>query len=406
LVRKHLLGAKLATFAAILLVATLTLACGQAAPAPTPTTAAKPAAEATKPAAAPAAAPTAAPAAPAKPAEPTKPAAAAPAPEKLTELKVSHQPEFETFISWQAMQEGLDKKEGLQMKLVSFDSGMPQVEAMAAKQWDVGATGGVPMLVAALRYNAYMIGITNDESMANVVLARPDNPVFQTKGFNPKYPNAFGKPEDVKGKTILCTTVSSGHYAMSSWLSALGLKDSDVKVQNLEQAQAVAAFDSGKGDFVALWAPFMYTGLQKGWKIVADGTSVGANIPLVMITSREFGDKNPELVAKWMKIYFQGIDRMKKEGTKQAAQYQKFLKEWAAMDMTTENCVLDIEKHPVFDLKEQLAMFDNSKGQSQVEGWMVGIANFFTEQGRFKPEERDQALKSGFVTDKFLKMIK
>lgn len=350
---------------------------------------------------APAPAPTAAPAKPA--AEPAK-APAAPAP--LITLRVSHQPEFETFISWQAIQEGLDKKAGLETKLVQFDSGMPQVEAMAAKQWEVGATGGVPMLVAALRYQAYMIGITNDESAANVVMARADNPVFKTKGFNSKYPGAFGKPEDVKGKTILTTTVSSGHYGMSSWLKVLGLKDSDVKIQNLEQAQAVAAFDSGKGDFVALWAPFMYTGLQKGWKIVADGSTVGANIPLVMITSREFGDKNPELVAKWMSVYFQGIDRMKKEGKNQADSYRKFLKDWAGMDMTKEDVILDIEKHPVFDLKQQLAMFDSSKGKSEVDNWMAGIANFFTEQGRFKPEESEKALKSGFVTDKFLKLVK
>lgn len=400
MVRNRLRTAKLTIFASVLLlVFSGSMACSQPTPA-APTTPPK-AAEPTKaPAAAPttaaAAAPTTAPAAPTKPA----------APAQLTTLRVSHQPEFETFITWQAMQEGLDKKLGVEFKLVQFDSGMPQVEAMAAKQWDVGATGGVPMLVAALRYNAYMIGITNDESTANVVMARPDNPVFKTKGFNSKYPEAYGKPEDVKGKTILTTTVSSGHYAMSSWLRTLGLKDSDVKVQNLEQAQAVAAFDSGKGDFVALWAPFMYTGLQKGWKIVADGAQVGANIPLVMITSREFGDKNPELVAKWMTAYFQGIDRMKKEGTKQADEYRKFLKEWAGMDMTKEDCILDIEKHPVFDLKQQLAMFDNSKGQSEVEKWMVGIADFFTEQGRFKPEERDKALKSGFITDKFLKMVK
>src|SRR3972149_6414623 len=71
--------------------------------------------------------------------------------QKLTSLKISHQPEFETFPTWLAMQEGLDKKAGLGLKLVYFDSGMPQIEALPAKQWDIGATGGVPMMMAALR---------------------------------------------------------------------------------------------------------------------------------------------------------------------------------------------------------------------------------------------------------------
>jgi hypothetical protein len=34
------------------------------------------------------------------------------------------------------------------------------------------------------------------------------------------------------------------------------------------------------------------------------------------------------------------------------------------------------------------------------------MADFFVDQKRFKREEMDQALKSGFVTDKFLKMLK
>jgi NitT/TauT family transport system substrate-binding protein/sulfonate transport system substrate-binding protein len=324
---------------------------------------------------------------------------------KMPVIRVSHQPEFETFMTYQAIQEGLDKKAGVELKLVYFDSGMPQIEALPANQWDVGATGGVPMLMAALRYNAYMIGLANDESLANVVMARPDSPILQTKGANPKYPNIYGSADQLKGKTILATTVSSGHYALSSYLKTQGLKDSDVKIQNLEQAQAVAAFESGKGDLVALWSPFMYTGLQKGWKIVASSDQVGANIPLVLIANKKFADENPDQVVKFLDIFFQGIDRMKKEKTSQADSYRKFLKDWGGMDISKEDAILDIEKHPVFDLREQLAMFDNSKGPSQMEQTMAGIAEFFTAQGKFSEAEKEKVLKSGFVTDKFLKML-
>lgn len=325
--------------------------------------------------------------------------------EKLPEIRVSHQPEFETFQTYQAMQEGLDTKAGIKLKLLYFDSGMPQIEALPANQWDVGATGGVPMLMAALRYDAYMIGIADDESLANVVMARPDSPVLQTKGANPKYPDIYGTADQVKGKTILATTVSSGHYGMSSYLGALGLKDTDVKVQNLEQAQAVAAFESGKGDMVALWSPFMYTGLQKGWKIVSSSDQTGANIPLVLIANKKYADENPELVVKFLDVYFQGIDKMKKENTNLADPYKAFLKDWGGMEISKEDAILDIEKHPVYDLKEQLAMFDSSKGPSQMETTMAGIADFFTDQGKFTPEEKKKVMESGFINDKFLKML-
>lgn len=324
-------------------------------------------------------------------------------PSGLKTLRVSHQPEFETFITYQAMQEGLDKKYGLEFKLVYFDSGMPQIEALAADEWDVGATGCVPMLMAALRYGAYMIGIADDESFANVVMARPDNPVFQKKDV--AAPGIYGTPDEVKGKTILCTTVSSGHYALSGYLSKLGLKDKDVTIMNLEQAQAVAAFEAGKGDFVALWAPFYYRGLQRGWKVVADGAKVGTRIPLVLIANKKFADNHPEEVVKFLDIYFQGIEKMKKEGKNLADAYQRFLKDWAGMDISKEDAVLDIEVHPVFDLKEQLALFDSSKGKSEVEKWMEGVAEFFTQQGKLTPQEKEKVMKSNFINAKFLETL-
>ncbi|MFZ5595800.1 MAG: ABC transporter substrate-binding protein [Bacillota bacterium] len=320
-------------------------------------------------------------------------------------IRVSHQPEFETYQSYAAIQEGLDKKAGIAMELLYFDSGMPQIEALPANQWDVGATGGVPMLMAALRYDAYMIGLANDESKANVIMVRPDSPILKTKGANPKYPEVYGTADDVRGKTILVTTVSSGHYALAGYLRALGLTEKDVKIQNLEQAQAVAAFESGKGDILVVWTPFAYTGLKKGWQVAASSDQVGAGVPLVLIANKKFADENPEQVVKFLDVFFQSLDKMKKEQANLAEPYQKFLKDWAAIDISKEDAALDIEWHPVYDLKEQLVMFDSSKGQSEMEKTMAGIAEFFTEQGKFTPAEKEKVMKSGFVTDKFLKML-
>lgn len=326
-------------------------------------------------------------------------------PAKPTVIRVSHQPEFETYQSYAAIQEGLDKKAGIEMKLQFFDSGMPQIEALPANQWDVGATGGVPMLMAALRYNAYMIGLANDESKANVVMVRPDSPILKKKGANPKYPEVYGTADDVRGKTILVTTVSSGHYALAGYLKALGLTEKDVKIQNMEQAQAVAAFESGKGDIAVLWTPFAYTGLKKGWKVAASSDQVGAGVPLVLIANKKFADEHPEQVVKFLDVFFQSLDKMKKEQANLAEPYQKFLKDWAAIDISKEDAALDIQWHPVYSLKEQLVMFDGSKGPSEMEKTMAGIAEFFTEQGKFTPAEKEKVMKSGFVTDKFLKML-
>ena len=102
----------------------------------------------------------------------------------------------------------------------------------------VSADDDAQTIAGALRYGAYQIGLGNDESITNNVYVRPDSPILKVKGFNKAFPEVYGSPETVKGKTILVTTVSSVHYAMSSWLSVLGLKDSDVVIKQMDEPRA------------------------------------------------------------------------------------------------------------------------------------------------------------------------
>jgi NitT/TauT family transport system substrate-binding protein/sulfonate transport system substrate-binding protein len=74
--------------------------------------------------------------------------------------------------------------------------------------------------------------------------------------------------------------------------------------------------------------------------------------------------------------------------------------------MSDEFSKMDLMMHPVFGLEEQIKMFDSSAGPSQVQKWQSSILEFFTAQGRFKPEEKEKVAKSNYITDKFLKMVK
>ena len=324
---------------------------------------------------------------------------------KTVTLNTCWMPEHETYIAWKAHKEGWDKAEGIELKLLYFESGMAQMEALPAKQWVVGATGGVPMLVGALRHGAYLIGLGDDESWGNAVMVRGDSPIAKEKGKSKKCPEALGSPATIKGKTVLTTTVSSAHFTLSSWLACFDMKDSDVVIKNMDQPQATTAYDSGVGDIVSLWTPFIFTGQKKGWKIAATTHDAQAMVPLVLVADKTFADKNPELVAKYVKVFMKGIDFVKKEGAaKLAPEYKTFMKEWGGLDMSLEECKLDIENHVVYTLAEQIKMFDSSKGPSYMQQKMQALADFFVAQGKFKKEEMDKVMKSGFITDKFLKM--
>ncbi|MFR6518528.1 MAG: ABC transporter substrate-binding protein [Bilophila wadsworthia] len=149
----------------------------------------------------------------------------------LTKIRTAWMDSYETFAMWYAKEKGWDKEAGLDIDILFFDSGMAILNALPAGEWQYSCLGGVPAMMGNLRYGTSVIGVGTDESACVAVLARPDNPVFKTKGLNPKHPGVFGSPEDVRGKTILCTTVSSAHFALTAWLDAVGVKPTEVTIK-------------------------------------------------------------------------------------------------------------------------------------------------------------------------------
>ena len=97
----------------------------------------------------------------------------------------------------------------LDIEMLLFSSGMAQLNALPAGEWVLAGTGAVPGMMGALRYGTYTIAVTNDESYTNALLLRPDSPILKTKGYNKDYPEVYGHPDDVRGKTFLITTMSS-----------------------------------------------------------------------------------------------------------------------------------------------------------------------------------------------------
>ena len=169
-------------------------------------------------------------------------------------LETGWLPEHETFLIWYAKQKGWDKQEGLDIVLNRFDSGKDLIGN--ADKWVIGACGAFPILTSPYPEQFTIIGVGNDESLANAVMVRPDSPLLDTKGANKGYPNLYGKADDVRGKTIICPASSSAQYLLTKWLAAYGLTTEDVRIQNTDAVPGLQAFFEGEGDAIVLWAPY------------------------------------------------------------------------------------------------------------------------------------------------------
>src|SRR5690349_16948963 len=190
--------------------------------------------------------------------------------QQVTEIKISYQPAVYWALPFYAgEQKGWYAEMGLKPVFSTFPAGVPQIAASASKSWDVGALGSVPAVLGAVRYNLLTIGITNDESYGNALLATARTADGFTKN-----------PASIKGQTIVLTANSTGDYAVQSCLSKWGLKKADVQIKSMGQAEIISAMSSGNADLGGLWAPNIYTLEEKaGGKLICSGKDAGAIVP-------------------------------------------------------------------------------------------------------------------------------
>ena len=311
------------------------------------------------------------------------------------------------FNIWYAKKMGWDKEEGLDIVMHLFNSGPAQMEALPAKQWVLGSTGAGGQLTGIIRHNIYSLAATIDEGINRLYL-RPGHPATKVKGYNPAYPEVYGSPETVRGMKILYTTQTTVHYIVGKWLEVLGLTLNDVTLVNMDQSSALPAFERNIGDAVCLWAPFTFTAERNKWHLAAMGSTLKATTVSSYVGDREWCDKNPELVAKFLRIHFRVAQMMRDEGNSPRIieLHRKYMNEFCGIRMTYEESKSDLEIHPRWIYTEALAIMDNSQGRSKAEQWQDEITAFFVKIGRFSSQEITKIKSGDNVTDKFLKQVK
>ncbi|WP_424215056.1 ABC transporter substrate-binding protein [Streptomyces sp. BI20] len=140
----------------------------------------------------------------------------------------------------------------------TFTSGPPLIEAINAKAVDVGGVGNTPPVFAAAAKSRFKVVGAGKGSAAGEALLVP-------KG------SALKSPTELKGKRIAVAQGSSAHYQLIATLRKAGLTPSDVTINHLQPADALAAFNTGKVDAWAVWDPYTAQVLGTGGRVLSDG---------------------------------------------------------------------------------------------------------------------------------------
>ena len=308
-----------------------------------------------------------------------------------TPIGVSYQPALYWALPYYvATEKGWWKDVGLQANFSVFPAGAPQVAAAQAKSWDVGGMGSVPAVLGAARSGLLTIGITNDESKANVLMVRGD-----------KFEAFRANPQSLKGQRILLTTNSTGDYSVRNCLKKYGVAFGDVQFVNLGQAQIISAITSNNGDVAGVWAPNNYTLEEKaGAKTLCTGADAGAIVPGALVVRADYAKENAKNVAAYLAVYLRSWG-WAKANPKEAREMTKKFYAQGGVEISDQAIEQEFALRPVFLLDEQLKIMDRAGGASDVDKWFNEIAKFMVEVGTL-PQAPE--VKS-FITDEYLKMV-
>ncbi len=309
----------------------------------------------------------------------------------LTPINVSYQPALYWALPFYLASEmGWWAEVGLDPSFSTFPAGAPQIAAAQANDWDVGGTGSVPAVLGAARFGLKTIGVTNDESAANVLMAHND----VIEGIR-------ADPSSIEGQSILLTTNSTGDYAVQACLEMWGVDKSNVEFVNLAQAQIISAIISRNGDLAGVWAPNMYTLQERANSdYLCSGADAGAVVPGALIVRPGFAEESPELVARFLAVYLRGWAWAEANPDEARAMLVDFYSE-GGVEVSDAAVNAEFDLRPTFNLEEQIAILDRSDGESDVDEWLGAIGAFMADVGTFD-ENPDPA---DYIDPSFMQMV-
>lgn len=189
-------------------------------------------------------------------------------------------------------------KYGAAVEFQTLASASQYNEALAAGRLDIVRTGYIGTITAQAADIAF-------KSLAEGSSGAPDAILV---------PQASGiqSIKDLKGKTIAVAKGSSSWGLLQHALKKEGISPDDVKLVNLQPADAQAAYQGGQVDAWVIFEPYRSQETSSGSsRIVAESSTIGLFTPGYVISRTEFADQYPELVEAFLKAYQKSIDWQK-----------------------------------------------------------------------------------------------
>ncbi len=214
-----------------------------------------------------------------------------------------------------AESQGFLKEQGLDITFKLFPTGTTALQTFRTGQGDMVTHGDLPGV-------AHWLAVNKDYRAISVIER-------DAKGYLATARNDIKVPKDLIGKTIATRVGSTGSWFISEYLKKNGIKDSDVKVINLDGQVLPTALCRGDISAFFIWEPFgtrareicpdqVHTlssaegyingyaliGARPAWLATKQGSETATKFLRAMLKGADFAGKNFAAVAKYNADHF------------------------------------------------------------------------------------------------------
>ena len=266
---------------------------------------------------------------------------------------------------WTGMDRGSFDKQGLDLDLRQFNTGLEIFQALIGGSLDVLSTGAVVSNFPARGQGK--VFLINDIEVATAQLwVRSDQGI---KTF-----------ADLKGKRIATATETTAHVFLDKALRANKVDPKEVELLNQSMPAAVTAFISGAVPAVALWVPFNVTVRDKvpGAVKLADASAYYPQAAIIggWAARNDYYDGNRETLSKLVRGWAEANDYIIANSAEAMESLQK--KHYSQTPLSDINEQFKAQK--MFTSKDWKRMYSDET----VTNWLQQSTDFFMANANIK----------------------
>ncbi len=334
---------------------------------------------------------------------------------ELTKVKVTMLMEHEGFLTWYAKEKGWDKELGLDIDLSIVHSTGMEIMKMHREDpegWNITAVSSIPLLIGSKDMPLAVVAIATERAASTGVYIKPDSNIFRVKGWNDSYPNVYGSPETLEGKTFVIQNLSSEGYTLERYLENFQLDFSSVNIIDRKNSNAMEMVENGEADGCVVWAPKSFEAQNRGLQPAAFASQIDTEIPIMIMADKNYADEHDEIVGKFVAVYLKAVDAQLNNAPDLINEYKRFFKTFSGENLTTEYLNYDLKRHDVIPLQAQLPMFEKKGNRkSSIQKLEATIARsllliLFDNSSTEVINTKKTVKKPRYITDRYLRIAK